>query len=91
MWSPPHLDYILDTYNEYNELKLSLLSSHSILPYFALISLTRFYTYYSLNGQTVLPQPLDNSRYPNVRLVTVREFFTETPKERLGKTFFLEV
>lgn len=84
-------DHILDTYKKYSEPNLSVLSSYSMLLYSALIPLTRFYTYYSLNGQTVLPRPLDNDRYPNVRLVTVREFFTKTPKERLGKTLFLDV
>lgn len=44
-----------------------------------------FYTYYSINGQTTLPLPLDNERYPAVKLVTVRDFFANTPKERLGK------
>lgn len=44
-----------------------------------------FYTYYSLNGQTVLPMPLDNMRYPTVKLTTVRDFFARTPKDRIGK------
>ncbi|CAH0040677.1 unnamed protein product [Clonostachys rhizophaga] len=44
-----------------------------------------FYTYYSINGQTTLPLPLDNERYPAVKLVTVRDFFAKTPKEQLGK------
>ena len=49
-----------------------------------------FYTYYSLNGQTCLPLPLDNSRYPNIKLITVRDFFAKTPKERLGKFGILD-
>lgn len=39
-----------------------------------------FYTYYSLNGQTTLPQLLDNTRFPGVK-----DYFAQTPLERLGK------
>ncbi|KAH7187523.1 NmrA-like family protein [Fusarium oxysporum] len=49
-----------------------------------------FYTYYSLNGQTALPEPLDCSRYPNVQVDKVRDFFTKTPKRRLGKKSFFK-
>ena len=44
-----------------------------------------FYTYYSLNGQTVLPKPLDNDRFPGVKLETVRDYFAKTPLEKLGR------
>jgi hypothetical protein len=44
-----------------------------------------FYTYYSLHGQTVLPQPLDNDRFPGVKLETVRDYFAKTPLGRLGR------
>lgn len=50
-----------------------------------------FYTYYSLNGQTALPLPLHNDRYPAVKLVTVRDFFRETPKEQIGKVRILQL
>ncbi|CAM1501353.1 Fc.00g105150.m01.CDS01 [Cosmosporella sp. VM-42] len=49
-----------------------------------------FYTYYSINGQTCLPLPLDNARYPAIKLITVRDFFAKTPKERLGKFGILQ-
>lgn len=49
-----------------------------------------FYTYYSLNGQTTLPLPLHNDRYPAVKLVTVRDFFRQTPKERIGRFGILQ-
>lgn len=44
-----------------------------------------FYTYYSLNGQTVLPQPLDNDRFPGVKLDKVQDHFAKTPLESLGR------
>ena len=43
-----------------------------------------FYTYYSINGQTSLPLPLDNNRYPDVKLQTVRDYFASKPLKRLG-------
>lgn len=44
-----------------------------------------FYTYYSINGQTTLPLPLENSRYPDVNLETVRDYFASTSIARLGR------
>jgi hypothetical protein len=53
-----------------------------------LIRVTRYYTYYSLNGQTTLPSLKDNDRYPDVKIVTVRDFFAGTRKEDIGKRSF---
>lgn len=47
-----------------------------------------FYTYYSLNGQTTLPAPNNNSRFPDVKLVTVRDFFAGMRKTDIGKRSF---
>ena len=44
-----------------------------------------FYTYYSINGQTKLPEPLDNDKYKDIQCETVEEFFLRTPLKRLGK------
>jgi hypothetical protein len=44
-----------------------------------------FYSYYSLNGQTTLPEPLDDAKFPEVKLDTVRDYFARTPLERLGR------
>lgn len=35
---------------------------------------TRFYQYYCINGQTYLKKDVDNSRYPNVKPVTFKEY-----------------
>ena len=40
-----------------------------------------FYLYYTMNGQT----SLDNDKYPEVRLETVREHFERTSLEQLGR------
>ncbi|KAF4631212.1 hypothetical protein G7Y89_g6920 [Cudoniella acicularis] len=47
-----------------------------------------WYTYYSINGQTTLPLPLDNSRFPDVKVVTVKDFFTGTEKKDIRKKSF---
>lgn len=53
-----------------------------------LIQNIRYYTYYSLNGQTTLPVPKDNDRYPDVKILTVRDFFAGTRMEDIGKRSF---
>ncbi len=50
--------------------------------------LPMFYAYYTLNGQTTLPQPLSNDRYSDMKFVTASDYFkaVENP-DRLGTAY----
>lgn len=47
-----------------------------------------FYTYYSTNGQGALREPLDNDRYPDMKMTTLLEYFKALKQpDRIGTPF----
>lgn len=68
-----------------DELYNKMQQTRAAMPNHVWAWLGLFYTYYSINGQTSLPLPLNSERHPDVKLRTVRDFFTQTPLDRHGK------
>ncbi|KAI0176529.1 nmrA-like family protein [Hypoxylon sp. FL1284] len=46
-----------------------------------------FFTYYTVNGQTLMGPELDNDQYPQVKPMTFEEFFKATPREQISKAY----
>jgi hypothetical protein len=70
---------------EEEELVTTMHKTRAVQPHDMWAWMSLFYTYYSLNGQTTLPKPLVNDRFPGFELDTVRDYFAKTPLDRLGR------